>query len=91
MTELKTIKDLNEDFLQKKGYEIFSPAAMKILKKEAIKWVKELSKSKGHIEFGRHSFSWDDSDKINWYTLAYRDVAKWTIMHLNNITEEDLR
>ena len=77
--ELKTLKDFEHDLNHIR------------IRAEAIKWVKELSKPKGYIEFGIHSFSWDDSDKTNWYTLAYRDVAKWTIMHLNNITEDDLQ
>ncbi len=85
MTELKTLKDIER-------LEYHSCLVNdETLKQEAIKWCKKLSKPKGYIEFGSHSFSWDDTDKINWYTLAYRGIVKWAIMHLNNITEEDLK
>jgi hypothetical protein len=61
------------------------------LRQEAVKWVKELSKPKGTIRFGNKMFSWDKPDKIHWYGDAYREVARAVIMHLNNITEEDLK
>lgn len=80
MTELKTIKDLNEDFLQKKGYEIFPPAAMKILKKEAIKEMKEIEKN--YIKENTNNSIYERG-------LIARgkiDYIKWK----NNITEEDL-
>lgn len=40
MVELKTLKEINEEFLQSKGYEILCPVAFKLLKQEAIKWIK---------------------------------------------------
>ncbi len=90
--KLKTLKDFKNDYMEvDKDGIVEDVVPLNKLKAEAVKWIKELSKPKGYIEFGTHSFSWDDSDKTNWYTLAYRDVAKWTIMHLNNITEEDLK
>lgn len=42
MTEIKTLKEIDEAFLQKKGYNILCPEAFKLIRKEVIKWYNHL-------------------------------------------------
>lgn len=81
MTEIKTLKDINEDFLQKKGYDILCPTAFKLLKQEAIKDIKEIEKN--YIKENTNNSIYERG-------LIARgkiDYIKWK----NNITEEDLK
>lgn len=39
---LKTLQEIDEEFFQKEGYHVFLPKAVKLLKQELIKYIKDL-------------------------------------------------
>ena len=90
--KLKTLKDINENHLQQKGYEIIPECARKILKKEVIKWIKwKLSKNQDlKIEEivwkdGKVTIGWKGNKDL--FTVGFCN----SLIDFHNITEKDLK
>ena len=90
MEKLRTLKEINEDFLQNKGYNILCPEAFRLLIKEAVKHIKEIRKELPDItdlDSGIHKGHWTFDD-----ILLEKGKSKidW-IKHFFSITGEDLK
>ncbi len=83
--KLKTYNDLFDDSGDSHGCGMVDFERVKNLRKEAIKWVKELKDGmpkEAHIDVGRRSQKFT-------YCMCLGKI-RW-IMHFFNITEEDLK
>lgn len=78
--EIKTLKEINEEHLQSKGYYIFPPQAIKILRQNAINHIKALvEKSKPEPGEVTKQFIADQQacfDQIAWITDFYSITDK---------------
>jgi len=75
---MKTLKEIDEEFLQKKGYSIICPAAIKLIKEEASKDITEFWR--GHLPKELWGLTKEHKEGIEAY-------IKWKF----NITEEELK
>lgn len=76
--KLKTLEEIDKDFLEQKGYSILCKPTRDLIKKElAIKWIKEL-------EIGTH---------ILFTNLTKRscDDCASLLKHIFSVTKEDLK
>ena len=78
--QMKTLKDLE------KKYE-WNYTTLQSLRKEAIKWIKELSEP-DHILVKNHGLAIDGINYGNYFEL--KKVKQW-IMYFFNIKEEELK
>ncbi len=81
---MANLKDLNEDFLQSKGYKIFCPVGIKILRNEAIKQAKKTIQE-------RDKYGNPEVNTTAWCGKEAMKVQLHWIKQFFNITEEDLK
>jgi len=83
MTELKTLKDI-EDRFAKDGYDHYKGKPTDIIREEAIKWVKELESKEKSPNFLYSISGYPYGEPKN------NNVRDW-IVDFFNITDEDLK
>ena len=82
MENLKILKEINEDFLQDKGYEILCPEAFRLLRKEAIKWIKASKGLPAWIKL----VNYDNMKEAN---IAHEAIENW-IKYFFSIDSKEL-
>ena len=61
--KLKTLKEIDEEFLQDKGYSILCPTAIRLIKQEAIKWKRSTPRDNLEVkQFIKHFFNLNEGD-----------------------------
>ena len=74
---LRTLKEINEEFLQEKGYHILVPEALDLLRKEAIKHIRRLEAT------GMHKQKLDGGFRrtIDWIKYFFNFMLLWMLSH----------
>lgn len=81
MIELKTLKDMSNEFISHSGKKTLNRVDVKELRAEAVKWVKDLEKDIG-IE--------KEADFLDKKKVILINVVQEWIKFFFNLTEEDL-
>ncbi len=93
MNKLKTLKDIDEDFVQKRGQHIFPKnyIGTKLLRQGAIEWVKK-AQIKGNNFYCTICEKFNcDCGSSDTFKIHHLDEVIKFIKHYYNLTEEELK